>query len=83
MFGFQLFLDNSDSTIFTMMTTMRLVRFDVVKAVYTRAAITAYVAKVARFLGSEADSTSGMVPMVQSQHRSHGNISNHAFTLTR
>lgn len=62
---------------------MRLVRFDVVKAMYTRVAITTYVARVARFLGSEVDSTSGMVPIVQSQHRSHGNINNHALTLTR
>jgi hypothetical protein len=62
---------------------MRLVRFDVVNAVYMRAMITVYVAKVARFLGSDVDSTSGIVPMVQSQHKSHGNISNQALTLTK
>lgn len=62
---------------------MRFVRFEVVMAVYARAMTTAYVANVARFLGSEVDSTSGTVPMVQSQHKSHGNISSHAFTLTR
>lgn len=65
------------------MTTTRLVRLDVVNAVYTRAATTEYVANVARFLGSDVDSTSGTVPMVQSQHRSHGNINSQAFTLTR
>jgi hypothetical protein len=69
--------------VFTIMTTTRLIRLDVVKTVYTRAAITEYVAKVAKFLGSEVDSTSGMVPIVQSQHKSHGNISNHALMLTR
>lgn len=69
--------------LFTIMTTTRLVRLDVVKAVYTRAAITEYVANVARFLGSEVDSISGIVPMVQSQHKSHGNISNQALMLTR
>lgn len=69
--------------VITIMTAVRLDRLDVVNAVYTRAATTAYVAKVARFLGSEVDWISGTVPMVQSQHRSHGNISSHAFTLTK
>lgn len=42
-----------------------------------------YKVNVAIFRGSKIDSISGIVPIVQSQHRSEGNINNHILTGRR
>ncbi len=55
----------------------------VVKAVYPRSPKIRKVAKVAPFRGSRIDSIKGIVPMVQSQHKSHGNNNSHKLTLIR
>lgn len=52
----------------------------VLNATQSRAINSKYVAIVAKFLVSNIVSTKGTVPIVQSQHKSHGNNSNQKFT---
>lgn len=68
------------SRVLTMMMAADLCWLSVLNATQSNASNNEYVASVVKLRTSKNVSTKGTVPIVQSQHKSHGNRSNQKFT---
>lgn len=66
--------------VLTMMMAADLCWLSVLNAIQSNASNNEYVASVVKLRASKNVSTKGTVPIVQSQHKSHGNTSNQKFT---
>lgn len=66
--------------VLTMMMAADLCWLSVLNAIQSNASNNVYVASVVKLRASKNVSTKGTVPIVQSQHKSHGNTSNQKFT---